>query len=60
MNCMLNFKLVGPILALRYVIRLHRLVGRGFYKVISSGTCGKGCGKTFDFVSQLVQLKIER
>ena len=23
MNCMLNFKLVGPILALRYVIRLH-------------------------------------
>ena len=41
MNCMLNFKLVGPILALEYVIQLHLLVGGDFYEVLASGAYGK-------------------
>ena len=60
MMCLLNFKLVGPIPAVGYVLQLRRPVGGSFYGVLAIGAYGEDCGMTFDFVSQLMWLKIER
>ena len=50
MNCMLNFKLVGPKLAVRYVIQLRQLVDGDFYEVLASRGFGGRLWHNFDFL----------